>query len=169
VVKRLLRERISVKDMVTILETLADQSSQTKNVDVLTEYCRNALAETITNMYRTPDNELHVVVLNSQLESHLIGQAQQGMLNSNTLGLTHDTLETLYRNASKTFEAMMQGGMEPVLLTSPVLRATLFDFLVPMLPEITVLSYNNISTDVQIKTFDRITLNQPELAEQAAP
>ena len=75
--------------MVTILETLADQSSQTKNVDVLTEYCRNALAETITNMYRTPDNELHLVVLNSQLESHLIGQAQQGMLNSNTLGLTH--------------------------------------------------------------------------------
>jgi flagellar biosynthesis protein FlhA len=163
VVRRLLRERVPVKDMVTILETLADHAQQTKNIDVLTEYCRNAMAETITSMYKTMDNELPVAILSSQLESHLIGQAQQGMLNSNTLGLTQETLENLYRNASATFEAMIQQGYEPILLTSPVLRFTMYDFLVPILPEITVLSYNNISTDVQIKTFDRIQLTQNEL------
>lgn len=165
VLKRLLRERIPVKDLVTILETLADHCQKTNNTDVLTEYSRAALAETITRQFTTENNEVVVVMMDSNLESHLIGQAQQGSLNSNTLGLTPDMVEVLYQNSSKVFDSMIRQGYEPILLTSPVLRFTLFEFLAPILPEINVLSYNDISSDVQFKTFDRIRIQQAELEE----
>ncbi|MFP8488640.1 flagellar biosynthesis protein FlhA [Gracilimonas sp. Q87] len=161
VLKRLLRERIPIKDLNTILETLADHCGQTNNTDVLNEYCRNALSETITHQFTT-DNMVVVVMMDSNLESHLISQAQQGMLNSNTLGLTPDTVETLYKNSSVTFDKMIRQGYEPILLTSPVLRFTLFEFLAPILPDINVLSYNDISQDVQFKTFGRLKLDAEE-------
>ena len=167
VLKRLLRERIPVKDLVTILETLADHCQQTQNTDVLTEYCRAALAETITRQFATDNNEVVVVMMDSSLESHLIGQAQQGTLNPNTLGLTPDTVEALYQSASSVFEDMIRQGYDPLLLTSPVLRFTMFEFLAPILPEINVLSYNDISPDVQFKTFDRLRIQKAELEEHA--
>jgi len=164
VLKRLLRERVPIRDLITILETLADYCHQTNNTDVLNEYCRAALSETITRQFVTPEGEVVVVMLEPQLESHLISQAQQGTLNSNTLGLTPDTVERLYQSASKTFTSMVKKGFEPVLLTSPILRFTLFEFLAPILPDINVLSYNDISQDIQFKTFDRLTIQAPERA-----
>ncbi|MDR8394236.1 flagellar biosynthesis protein FlhA [Aliifodinibius sp. S!AR15-10] len=165
VLKRLLRERIPINDLITILETLADHCHQTANTDVLTEYCRAALSETITRQFASDDNEIVVVMMDSALESQLISQAQQGGLNSNTLGLDPDTVEMFYKNSSEVFEQMIRQGYEPVLLTSPVLRFTLFEFLAPILPEINVLSYNDISPDVQFKTFDRLRISQAELQE----
>lgn len=165
VMKRLLRERVPIKDLVTILETLADHCQKTNNADVLTEYCRAALAETITRQFTSGTNEIVVVMIDSNLESHLIGQAQKGTLNSTTLGLTPDMVETLYQNASKTFEAMIKQGYDPILLTSPVLRFTLFEFLAPILRDITVLSYNDISQDIQFKTFGRLQIQKAELEE----
>lgn len=175
VLKRLLLERIPVKDLNTILETLADYIGQTNNTDVLNEYCRAALSETITKQFTTENNEVVVVMMESNLESHLISQAQQGMLNSNTLGLTPETVESLYQNASVTFDKMIREGYEPVLLTSPILRFTMFEFLAPILPDINVLSYNDISQDVQFKTFGRLKLEKaepiqvPEQQQEHAP
>ncbi|TNE74591.1 flagellar biosynthesis protein FlhA [bacterium] len=158
VLRKLLRERVPVRDMVTILETLADQRANTQNTDVLTEYVRAGLAETITRQFRDSNNEIHVTVFESNLESHLIGQAQQGNLNPSTLGFTPETVEKIYIAATKVFEKMMNNGHEPVLLTSPVLRPTVYEFLSPILPEISVLSYNDVTMDTQIKTFDKLSL-----------
>jgi len=165
VLKRLLRERIPIKDLVTILETLADYCQQTKNTDVLNEYCRASLSETITRQFSTNDHEIVVVMLESALESHLISQAQQGTLNSNTLGLTPDNVEKIYQSASSVFNAMITQGYEPILLTSPILRFTLFEFLAPILPDINVLSYNDISQDIQFKTFDRLRIETQQRVE----
>ncbi len=161
VLKRLLRERVPIKDLVTILETLADYCHQTNNTDVLTEYCRAALSETITRQFANAEKEVTVVMLDPNLESHLISQAQQGSLNSNTLGLTPETIERLYKSASNTFDGMIRQGFDPVLMTSPILRFTLFEFLAPILPDISVLSYNDISQDVQFKTFGRLKIEEP--------
>ena len=68
-----------------------------------------------------------------QMESPLLVRPSRACSSSNTLGLTHDTLETLLRNV-QNFEAMSRPDWNPYCLTLPVLRATLFDFLVPMLP-----------------------------------
>jgi len=158
VLKRLLKEQVPIRDLSTILETLADQGTHTQNTDVLTEYVRAALADTITKQFRDENLEITVAVLDSPIESHLINQAQQGNLNPNTLGFTPETIEKLYVNCTKIFEKMIASGHDPILLTSPVLRPTLYDFLVSVLPEITVLSYNDISLSTKIKKFDRITL-----------
>src|SRR6056297_2427122 len=166
VLKRLLRERVPIKDLNTILESLADHCGQTSNTDVLNEYCRAALSETITKQFATDDNLVVVVMLDSNLESHLISQAQQGMLNSNTLGLVPNTVEQLYQNSSTIFTSMIKQGYDPVLLTSPVLRFTLFEFLAPILRDINVLSYNDISPDVQFKTFDRLRIEKKVIEEQ---
>lgn len=168
VLKRLLRERVPVKDLETILEVLADHCGSTKNPDVLTEYCRAALSETITRQFVGNENEIVVAMMDSNMESHLMSQAQQGTLNSNTLALTPESVEALYRNASTLFESMLRQGYDPILLTSPVLRHTLFEFLVPILPEITVLSYNDISPDVRFKTFGRLNLEKQRLAAPSA-
>ncbi|MEL7833606.1 flagellar biosynthesis protein FlhA [Fodinibius sp. Rm-B-1B1-1] len=167
VLKRLLRERIPINNLVTILETLADHCQQTQNTDVLTEYCRASLSEIITERFVGDDNEIVVVMMDSNLESRLIKQAQQGGLNANTLGLDPNLVEQLYKNASSTFENMIHQGYDPILLTSPVLRHTLFEFLAPILPEINVLSYNDISQNVQFQTFDRLRIEQAELNEAA--
>ena len=159
VLKRLLREQVPVRDLISILETLADHLSQTKNTDVLTEYARASLAETITRQFRDENHELPVVVLDTALESHLISEAQKGNLNPNTLGFTPETVEKLYMSCSKVFQGLLNNGSDAVLMTSPVLRPTLYEFLVPILPEIHVLSYNDITMDTQIKTVDRISLN----------
>ena len=158
VLKRLLKEGIPIRDLNTILETLADQHGQTQNPDVLTEYVRAALSETITRQYCNDDSEVTVSTLESPLESHLISQAQEGKLNPNTLGFTTDTVEKLYVNSSEVFEKMIAQGYDPILLTSPVLRPALFDFLEPVIPEITVLSYNDLTIDTQIKKFESISL-----------
>lgn len=165
VLRRLLRERVPVKDLITILETLADHCKQTQNVDVLTEYCRAALSETITRQFLTEEKKLVVVMMDASLESRLMGQAKQGSLNANTLGFPPQQVEALYRQAASIFDKKIRQGYDPILLTSPVLRHTLFEFLAPILPDIHVLSYNDISPDVQFSTFDRLRLEHAQLEE----
>lgn len=162
VLKRLLKEQVPIRDLNTILETIADYYSKTQNPDVLTEYVRSALSETITGQFTGDAKEVEVCVLDSSLESHLINQAQQGNLNPNTLGFTPETVEKLYINSSKIFEGMISAGNDPILLTSPVLRPAIYDFLIPVVPEINVLSYNDLTMDTEIKKAGTITLEDIE-------
>ncbi|NBW69904.1 MAG: flagellar biosynthesis protein FlhA [Bacteroidetes bacterium] len=161
VLKRLLKEGIPIRDLVSILETLADHCGQTKNTDVLNEYCRVALSDTITKKFSNENFEVQVIMLDSALESHLLKQAQEGKLDRSTLSLTAANVEKLYKSASECFSKMLQNGYEPILLTSPLLRFTLYEFFGAILPEIVVLSYNDISPRVQFKTIDRITIAEP--------
>lgn len=168
VLKRLLREQIPIRDLNTILETIADYYGQTQNPDVLTEYVRSALSETITKQFTGDSNEIQVCVMDSSLESHLINQAQQGNLNPNTLGFTPETVETLYVNSSRIFEEMIGRGHDPVVLTSPVLRPAVYDFFVAVVPEINVLSYNDVTIDTEIKKAGTITLENIEPEPESA-
>lgn len=164
VLKRLLKEGIPIRDLVTILETLADYCHQTKNTDVLNEYCRAALADTITKQFTNDNDEIEVLMLDSSLESHLLSQAQLGKLDSSTLSMTPTNIENIYESASLGFSKMIQSGLKPILLTSPILRFTIYEFFAPILPEIVVLSYNDITPRVQFKTIDRIKI---ELSSEA--
>ena len=166
VLKRLLKEQVPIRDLNSILEAISNHLDKTKNPEVLTEYVRSALAETITDQYSGDDNTVTVAVLESSLESHLISQAQEGKLNSNTLGFTPKTVETLYTAASNLFDKMITKGYDPILLTSPVLRPTQYDFWVSVIPEVTVLSYNDLTLDTQINKFDSIKLQKLNESKQ---
>jgi flagellar biosynthesis protein FlhA len=158
VLKRLLKERIPIRDLVTILEALADHAPVTKNVDVLTEYTRASLAPTITRQFAGDADTVHTLVLDPVLEQHLLERAEAGEMNPNTLGLTPDRVEKFVGEIDRLAKRMIGTGYPPVLLTSPVLRPTLFNFLSPMLSDIAVLSYNDLVPDARIEVVDQVKL-----------
>lgn len=158
VLKRLLKERIPIRDLVTILETLADHAPHTKNVDVLTEYVRAALSETITRQFAGPDEVVHVFVLDPQLEQHLLQRAEAGELNPNTLGMSPDRAEGVVKEVDRLSKKLIGNGRAPVLLTSPVLRPTMFNFLSPMVSDIAVLSYNDLVPEAEVDVVDQVSI-----------
>ena len=160
VLKRLLQETVPIRDLITILEALADHAPQTKHTDVLTEYTRAALAPTITRQFTGHDGKIHAFVLNPELEQHLLEKAQQGELNPTTLNLDQEKVDQFIKEANRIAKKLIGEGYVPVLLTSPVLRSTLFNFLAPTLPDIAVLSYNDLVLDVSVEVEHQISISQ---------
>ena len=160
VLKRLLQETVPIRDLITILEALADHAPQTKHTDVLTEYTRAALAPTITRQFTGHDGKIHAFVLNPELEQHLLEKAQQGELNPTTLNLDQEKVGQFIKEANRIAKKLIGEGYVPVLLTSPVLRSTLFNFCSPSLPDIAVLSYNDLVLDVSIEIEHQISISQ---------
>ena len=160
VLKRLLQETVPIRDLITILEAMADHAPQTKHTDVLTEYTRAALAPTITRQFTGHDGKIHAFVLNPELEQHLLEKAQQGELNPTTLNLAQENVDHFINDANRIAKKLISDGHIPVLLTSPVLRSTLFNFCSPSLPDIAVLSYNDLVLDVSIEVEHQISISQ---------
>ncbi len=158
VLKKLLEERVPIRDLVLILEALADRAASTKNTDVLTEFARAALAPTLTRHFAGPDGRLHVVVLEPALEHHLLDRAQSGELNPNTMGLDPDRATRLQAAVDAQLSPLLAAGHPPVLLTSPVLRATLFAFLDPVLADVTVLSYQDLVPEAPVDVEGQVSL-----------
>ena len=167
VLKRLLRESVPIRDLVSILEALADNIGTTKNIDVLTEYVRAALAPTITRQFADDSNVVRALVLEPSVEQELLGRAKSGELHAGTLGLPADRAESLVKNARGFAREMLAEGHTPILLASPVLRPTLFAFLAPMINEIVVLSYHDLLADVQVDILGQVTFEKPEVAQAA--
>ncbi|HIG74923.1 MAG TPA: flagellar biosynthesis protein FlhA [Bacteroidetes bacterium] len=158
VFKKLLQERVPIRDLVTILEALADRAPSTKNPDVLTEFARAALAATITQHVADLEGRVHAVVLDPSLEQHLLKKAETGELNPQTLGLEPERAVLLQQEAERHLAPLIASGRAPVLLTSPVLRATLFAFLDPALPDVSVLSYQDLVAQAHVEVAGEIVL-----------
>lgn len=156
VLKRLLKERIPIRDLITILESLADHAPITKNIDVLTEYTRAALAATITRQFAGDGSTIQSFVLDPVLEQHLLEKAESGEMNPNTLGLPPDRAQQFVKEVDRQARKMIGSGRAPVLLTSPVLRPTLYNFLSPMLTDIAVLSYNDLLPDAHVDVVEQV-------------
>ncbi|MFB6280016.1 MAG: flagellar biosynthesis protein FlhA [Salinibacter sp.] len=158
VLQRLLKERVPIRDLVTILEALADHAPQTQTVEVLTEHCRAALAPTITREFSGPEDRIKAFVIDPSLEQHLLEQAEQGKLDANTLGMQPDRAEGLVEAVDEKARQLIGEDRAPILLTSPVLRSTLYEFLEPMVSDITVLSYNDLSSDAPVDVIDQVSI-----------
>lgn len=158
VLQQLLKERIPIRDLVTILEALADHAAETQTVEVLTEHCRAALAPTITREFSGPEGRIKAFVFDPALERHLLEQAENGALDANTLGLQPERAEALVEEVKQKVKQLIGEDRAPVLLTSPVIRATVYQFLAPMVSEITVLSYNDLTTDAPVDLIDQVSI-----------
>lgn len=158
VLKGLLRERIPIRDLVTILEALADHAPRTKNVEVLVEYARAALAPTITRQFSGHDGRMRLVVLDPVLEQHLLEKAEAGGLNASTLGLSPERAQALLEAAEASAGRLLVEGHPPVILTSPVLRSTLASFLSSVEGDPAVLSYNDLTPDAQLDVVDHLSI-----------
>lgn len=159
VLQNLLREQISIRDLRTILETLADYAPKVEDPDVLTEYVRQAMARPITKQYLAKDGTLSVMTLDRGVED-LIQQSIQKTELTSYLALEPTVAEKILakiREAAEAVTPMLETS--PVLLASPLIRMYLRKLTERFLPELVVLSHSEIIPNVQIRTLRVVTLN----------
>jgi len=149
VLQNLLRERLSIRDMLTILETLGDYVATVKDTGILTEYVRQALGRNICNQYQT-EGKLYVVTLDPELEKEISDAIQQTDRRT-TIALEPNEIQKLVSNLSVGLEKLLSQGYNPILLCSPNTRSPVKNLLERFIPDLIVLSYNEIVPEVELK------------------
>ncbi|OPZ60566.1 MAG: Flagellar biosynthesis protein FlhA [Deltaproteobacteria bacterium ADurb.Bin510] len=157
VLKNLLRERVSIKNMLTILETLGEFGAMTKDPDILTEYVRQALAKVISKNY-IQDGAINVLALDPKIDV-MISNAVQHRDFGSYLTLDPDKTQKILLAVNKEVVKVTKQGLVPVLLTSPLSRGHLKRLSERYMPELTVLSHNEIPADVTIKNIGMVRID----------
>lgn len=155
ILKNLLREKIPVRNLVLILESVADYAPFTKDPDVLTENIRAALAETITYNFRE-NGEITVTTLDPRLEDALAEsiKAQNGQ--KKNLGFSPQQVNRLFESLAENVEKMVSSGSKPIALVSPQIRRPFRQFIEPVLPGLSVLSYSELTPDTNLKSVGNV-------------
>jgi len=156
ILKNLLSEKIPIRNLIQILETIADYSHVSKDANVLTEYVRKTLAETITAHLKQGADILNVSTFDPRLEDHIMQVLKNGNGHSHNLGFTPKQVNKLFETISDKAEKMSETGMQPIILVSPPIRYTVKNFIEPILPNISILSFSEITPETEIKTMGEI-------------
>ncbi|MGZ6235683.1 MAG: flagellar biosynthesis protein FlhA [Syntrophales bacterium] len=157
VLQRLLRERISIRDLLTILDTLADYVPITKNVDLLTSYVRQALARTISKQYKDDKGNISVVIVSPEIEDH-INNAIQHTEHESYLVADPNLIQRMVNNLQRFISIFTTRGLQPIVLCSPKTRIHLRKVLERFYPNIIILSHNEITHDVNINSLGMVEL-----------
>ncbi|MFC1513516.1 flagellar biosynthesis protein FlhA [candidate division KSB1 bacterium] len=152
VLQNLLREKLPIRDMITILETLADYIAVTRDVNILTEYVRQAMANTITQVFKSEDEKIHAMTLDPKVEQLIDDTVKQTAQTGGNVTLPPDVVQNLAIKISKKVEDMIAKGYSPIILTSPGIRLYFRSIIEPIIPGLVVLSYNELSPIVQIES-----------------
>ncbi len=158
VMQNLLRERVPVRDLETILETLGDFSSRTKDLDVLTEYVRNALARAICKQHVDDRDRLWCLTLDPALEDLINGHIERNDRGSTNTMPPKTAQQIVQQIAAKTAE-LTQAGRQAVILCSPQIRQPLRRMIESGLPHTAVLAYNEVVPDVSVEAVGLVGLN----------
>ncbi|MGE5585654.1 MAG: flagellar biosynthesis protein FlhA [Bacillota bacterium] len=159
VLQNLLREGVSIRNVATILEALGDHARETRDVDMLTEHARAALARMICRQYRGVDGELVVATVDPEIEEE-IARAVEGHSAGEAPALEPGFVQAIARAVSRSVERMASEGYQPVLLTRPGVRAYLRRIVERVLPDVVVLSYNEITRDQKVRSVGTVSLNE---------
>jgi len=157
VLQNLLRERISIRDLESILETLGDFASRTKDLDILTEYARNALARTISNDLKDDEGRIHVVTLDPKLED-MINNSLEHTDRGTLLRLSPADMQAISQAVGREVETLVGAGRTPVVLCAPQIRLHLRRMTEPFLPQIVVISYNEVAKNVRVDSVGMVSL-----------
>jgi flagellar biosynthesis protein FlhA len=149
VIRHLLKERIPVRDLVTILEAAGDYASSTKDPATLGEFARAALYRTITRMYIDDEGKLTVFTLSPQLERQIMENTQSS-IHGIVLNLSPDVTGKVLTQVGNRIEQMTAAGHVPVALTSSGIRLAFRTLTEINYPKLAVLSYNEIAPEVEI-------------------
>lgn len=155
VLQNLLKERVSIRDTVTILETLADFGAYTKNSAALTEYCRQALGRSICSPYQTDDGDLQVYTVSPDLEKNIgdgVVHSEQGSY----LALEPRQAKDIMTRFRRTVETAGAAG-NPVILCSPNVRMYVRQLLERFLPNVAILSHSEIPPTVRVLSLGMVT------------
>lgn len=163
VLQKLLSERVPIRDMETILETLSEWVERTRDVDVLSEYVRNALRRTICSSYIERDHDtgqsrLYCVTLDPVLEDTInsyIDRSGSGTSMSIPPQIANRVVTAILSEIQKLIEA----GHHPLILAGPQVRAQVRQLIEPHLPNIAVLGYNEISKGVEVESLGLVQVD----------
>jgi len=158
VVKNLLKEGVSVRDLRTILETLADYAGLTKDPDVLTEFVRQGLGRFIVDQYKLDDDTLCLITLNREIED-IIAEAIQPSDQGGFLAIEPNTAQTIITAIRTMSDRFSLSGAQPVLLASPSIRRYVRRLIERFVPHMAVLSHNEIPQNIKIQSLGVVSLN----------
>ncbi len=157
VLQNLLREGVSIRDLVTIFETLADYAPTSRDTDVLTEYARQSLKRAISNRY-FPSNEMtSVVTLDPKVEQEIMGsvkQSEQGAFLTLDPSVTREIMESVQAEVQKLEEL----GKNPIIITSPIVRMYFKRLTQDYFKDLIVVSYNEIDSNVELQSVGMVTV-----------
>lgn len=156
VLSNLLREQISIRDMVTILETLADYGSITKDIDLLTEYVRQKLSGYITNKY-VENNQLKVITLDSGVEELIMNSISKNETGS-YLSIEPNIAQKILNNTLKSVQSLTSIGEQPIILTAPIVRLYFKRLTEQITRDLVVLSYNEIEPSIEVQSLGMVKL-----------
>ena len=155
VLQNLLREGISIRDLLTIFETMADYATTTRDTDILTEYIRQALKRAISNKYFPANEVTQVVTVDPGLEQDIMSsvkQTEQGAY----LTMDPQKIEAIMASVKEETDKLENLGRNPIVVTSPIVRAYFKKLTEEYFKDLIVVSYNEIDTDVSIQSVGTV-------------
>ncbi|AOC56766.1 flagellar biosynthesis protein FlhA [Bacillus pumilus] len=152
VLAKLLKEKVSIRNLVTIFESLADYGKLTTDTDLLTEYVRQALARQITAQYARENESLKVVTCSGRVEKVIADSVQQTE-HGNYLSLDPESSESVIQSVAREIEQLSLRQETPVLLCSPPIRMYVKQLLERYFPDLPVLSYNELEANVEVQSI----------------
>jgi flagellar biosynthesis protein FlhA len=159
VLQNLLRESIPVRDLVTILEALIDYARVTKNVDVLTEYVRHSLSETIARLYREADGTVYAIAMDPRLEHLLTNALQNQRESSPSLGLPPSSIQAIHAGLTSGCQRAVEGGHVPVVLCAATVRPYFYRLIHTAFPQVVVLSFTELPPDTEIEFLGKLEVD----------
>ncbi len=157
VLQNLLKEGISIRDLVTIFETLADYAPTTHDSDVLTEYVRQSLKRAISNKYFPTGEMTSVVTLDPKVEQEIMGavkQSEQGAYLALDPGVTREIIDAVQSEVHKLEDL----GKNPIIITSPIVRMYFKRMTQDYFKDLIVVSYNEIDSNVELQSVGMVTV-----------
>ncbi|HEY5583611.1 MAG TPA: flagellar biosynthesis protein FlhA [Ruminiclostridium sp.] len=155
VLANLLKENVSIRDMVTIMETLADYSPMTHDADMLTEYVRQALGRSISQKFFSGNS--NVITIDPKVEQMIMDSIQKTEFGS-YLALDPSVSNTIINNLSKNVQRLVQLGNQPIVLASPIVRLYFKRLTENVIPGLVVLSYNEIDPGIEVQSVGVVTI-----------
>ncbi|MCH8344606.1 MAG: flagellar biosynthesis protein FlhA [Planctomycetes bacterium] len=164
VLQNLLRERIAIRDLEAIVETMGDWAPHTKDLDVLTEYVRNTLRRTISNQHSETNEQgqarLYCVTMDPSIEDVINGYVDRGP-SGTTMSMPPEVSNRIAGAVRRTAEPLLAAGHQLTVLTSPTVRAQLKQILCGHLPNVSVLSYNEVVKDLDVESMGLVQFEEP--------
>ena len=165
VLQSLLRERVSIRDLLTITETMADYAPLTKDPEMLTEYCRQKLSRGILKSVMVPgSNELHVMTLDPAVEDIITAGIQQTEHGA-YLSIDPSKVQAIIAGLTKEMEKFAPLTQPPVVLCSPVVRRHFRRLVERFVPALAVLSHNELTTDLNIHSVGTVKMGKTKNVE----
>ena len=159
ILQNLLRERVSIRDFESVLETLGDMAPKVKDPEVLTEYVRNSLARSICQQHRAADGKIHAVTLDPSLED-FIANAIEHTDRGSYLTLSPEMAGGIVGQIAGKIEALVAQGYSPVILCAPQVRLQVRRMLEARLPQAVVVSYNEIVKEVPVESHGTVLMEK---------